>query len=115
MFVIESTMDKRLERETAVIRVEGRLDLYAADTLRGEVQQHVTGGRANLILDLAQVDFIDSSGLGAIVGALKSVRKCGGMLRIAALQAQAQEVMRLTTLDRVIPTFGSVEDALNTA
>jgi anti-anti-sigma factor len=55
---------------------------------------------------------IDSSGLGALIGGLKAARLASGDLRLARTQAQAQTILRLTTLDRVLTSYGSAEEAL---
>jgi anti-anti-sigma factor len=98
--------------DVAVIRPEGRLNMAAAPRLRAAVTETVTAGRARVVVDLALVEFIDSSGLGALIGGLKAARQAGGDLRIAAPPAQVSTVLGLTNLDRVLRPFGSVEDAL---
>lgn len=115
MVVIESSTGERRHGKATVVHVAGRLDLTAADRLRQEVHELAESGCQHVVVDLEDVEFIDSSGLGAIVGALKLLRKGGGNLSVAALNSQALEVMRLTTLDRVIPVFGTVDEALRAA
>ena len=69
-------------------------------------------GQHRLVVDLGQVSFIDSSGLGALISGLKSARQAGGDLRIANPGEQARVVLKLTRLDRVLHPYDSVEDAL---
>ncbi|HWJ11490.1 MAG TPA: STAS domain-containing protein [Nocardioides sp.] len=95
-----------------VLSAAGRLNLTTAPQLRRTVDEAVTEGRARVVLDLTDVVFIDSSGLGAIVGGLKAARQAGGDLRIAGAGEQVRTVLGLTNLDRVLRPHVSVADAL---
>lgn len=101
-----------VEGRAVVLRPTGRLNLTTATLLRQSVAAEVDEGRTKVVLDLAGVSFVDSSGLGAIVGGLKSARQAGGDLRIAAAGEQVRTVLDLTNLDRVLRPHGTVEDAL---
>lgn len=109
-------MDVEVEypREGAVVvRTTGRLNMVAAPALREEVERLVTTeGRAHVVLDLAGTTFVDSSGLGALIGGLKSARAAGGDLRIAAVPPPVLTVLKLTNLDRVLRPYASVDEAL---
>ena len=96
----------------AVVRLTGRLDLLSAANVRKRLGEAVAEGRRHLVVDLGEVTFIDSSGLGALIGALKSARQAGGDLRIARPGEQARVVLELTTLDRVLRPYDTVEEAL---
>lgn len=108
---MEITVDE-LEDGRAVLRAEGRLDLVSAAELRGAVAATVEGGRSRVVVDLAGVPFVDSSGLGALIAALKLARKAGGELRIAGPDAAVLEVLALMRLDRVLRPYETVELAL---
>jgi anti-sigma B factor antagonist len=101
-----------VDDETSVIRPKGRLNLLAAPQLREAVAASVREGRPRIVVDLADTTFMDSSGLGALVGGLKSARQGGGTLRIARLAPQVEMVLTLTNLQRVLRPYPSVEDAL---
>jgi anti-sigma B factor antagonist len=66
-----------------------------------------------LTIDLNECEFMDSSGLGAIIGGLKVARQAGGDLRIARLTPQVRTVLELTNLDRVLRPYESVQEALD--
>ena len=66
-----------------------------------------------LIVDLGETTFLDSSGLGALIGGLKAARQAGGDLRLARPGEQARVVLQLTALDRVLPAYESVAQALD--
>lgn len=95
-----------------VLAATGRLNLTTAGHLRRTVDEVVGEGRARVVVDLTDVVFIDSSGLGALVGGLKSARQAGGDLRIAGAGEQVRTVLGLTNLDRVLRPHPTVEDAL---
>lgn len=96
----------------AVIRLEGRLDFLSAVSAREQFFETVAGGMSRLVVDLGGVSFIDSSGLGSLVGGLKSARQAGGDLRIACPSDQAKSVLRLTSLDQVFRPHPTIDDAL---
>lgn len=96
----------------AVLRPEGRLDLGCAAELKECVADAVDNRSVRLVVDLAAVPFVDSSGLGALISGLKTARLAGGDLRIARPNEQACVVLRLTALERVLRPYASVEEAL---
>jgi anti-anti-sigma factor len=96
----------------AVAELAGDLNLLCASDVRARLAAAVDNGHRQLVVDLRQVGFIDSSGLGALIGGLKSARQAGGDLRIANPGEQARVVLRLTSLDRVLRPYDSIEDAL---
>jgi anti-sigma B factor antagonist len=97
----------------AVVRTVGRLNMVAAPALREAVERLVTAeGRTHVVLDLTGTTFVDSSGLGALIGGLKAARAAGGDLRIAAVPPAVLTVLQLTNLDRVLRPYGTVAEAL---
>lgn len=95
----------------AVIRGKGRLDMASATRFRDLVVHIVRqDGRSHVTVDLADTDFIDSSGLGALVSGLKTARAAGGDLKIARAQAMVLTVLHLTNLDQVLYPFTTVEE-----
>jgi anti-anti-sigma factor len=99
------------ERVT-VVSPKGRLDMSSAPAFRSQVRQLVESGSTHLVVDLHDVSFVDSSGLGAVIGGLKVARQAGGDLRIARPNQQVQLVLDLTSLNQVLRPYGSLEEAL---
>lgn len=97
--------------DLAVLHCEGRLNMVAAPALRASIEQSVADGQARVVVDLAKISFIDSSGLGSLIAGLKRARQAGGNLRIAAATEQVLMVLKLTNLDRVLRPHLSVEEA----
>jgi anti-anti-sigma factor len=95
-----------------VLRVQGRLTMAAAGELKAAVDGEIAAGRTLVVVDLAGTTFLDSSGLGALVGGLRAARAAGGDLRIAHVGPQVRTVLELTTMDRVLRPYDTVEDAV---
>ncbi|MGS0687370.1 STAS domain-containing protein [Nakamurella sp. GG22] len=96
----------------AVIRTIGRLNMVAAPGLRELVTATVRDGRTRIVVDLSDTDFIDSSGLGALIAGLKVARGAGGDLRIARVPEQVSVVLALTNLNRVLRPYATVAESL---
>lgn len=94
-----------------VARLTGRLDIASAAEVKRAFAEAVAEGSPRLIVDLAGVNFIDSSGLSALVSGLRAARQAGGDLRIAAAGNQPTAIFALTSLDQVFRLYPSVEEA----
>jgi anti-sigma B factor antagonist len=95
-----------------VVAVTGELELATAPRLRQQVVSLAGAGRLRLVLDLGEVDFIDSVGLGVVVAALKRTRGRGGDLRVVAPQARVRSLFEITRLDEIIEVVDTVEAAV---
>ena len=104
---------RQTEKGVTVLAPSGRLDVAGAPALKAAVSEAVGDGRLRLVIDMEGVSFVDSSGLGSVVAALKQARSSKGDLRLAAPNQQVRVVLELTTLDRVFPYYATVEDALS--
>lgn len=93
-------------------RVAGELDLATAPVLRERLVARLTSGHPNLVVDLTDVGFIDSTGLGVIVGLLKRARTLGGDLRLVCPGASVRRVFEITALDRTFALAATVAEAL---
>jgi anti-sigma B factor antagonist len=102
---------QELGQGTAVVRGAGRLNMVSAGQLRELVASTVAGGNPRIVVDLSAVDFIDSSGLGALVNGLKTARQAGGDLRISAPNDQVKLVLQLTNMERVLSSYPTAESA----
>lgn len=96
---------------SVVVQPTGRLNMVAAPRLREQLRELVESGSRNLVVDLSTTDFIDSSGLGALISGLKAARQAGGDLRISAPTEQVRRVLTLTKLDTVLTAHETPEAA----
>lgn len=108
---MELSLSTRTEEPFEVIEVGGEIDVLTAPKLREAVIDAVGRGRLNLIIDVQKVDFLDSTGLGVLVGALKRVRADGGSLDIVCTHARLLKIFEITGLDKVFGLHESVEAA----
>ena len=100
-----------LDDGVAVLRLDGELNMVSAPAVRKSVADLVAAGSSRVVVDLSDVDFLDSSGLGALISGLKSTRQAGGDLRIASPGEQVRLVLRLTNMERVLIPYENPERA----
>jgi anti-sigma B factor antagonist len=81
------------------VAVEGEVDVATAPALRDELYRLSEDGTSRVVVDLAGMDFIDSTGLGVFVGALKRARERGGGVELRGLKPSARKVFEITGLD----------------
>ena len=91
---------------------EDRLDANNSEELKGELHRLFEGGIKDLVIDLKEVLFIDSSGLGVLVSGYKNASTNHGSLKLSSLQSQVKSMFELTRLHRVFDIFVTVDDAL---
>jgi anti-sigma B factor antagonist len=107
-----TSIDVRAADGGVVLAQSGRLTVVTAPQLRTAVAERIAAGDRLIVVDLSATEFVDSSGLGALVSCLKSARQVGGDLRIVAPSEQVAMVLRMTNLDRILTARASVDDAL---
>jgi len=88
-----------------VLEFEGRLDASSAQEIKDKVSALAKENRINLVIDMAAVEFMDSSGLGSLVGSLRLVNELGGDIKIASLQDPVRAIFELTRLHRIFEIF----------
>lgn len=97
----------------SVLAVSGEVDVATVPRLRELLHSLVAQGRTKIVVDLDRVDFLDSTGLGVLVGALKRVKGAeGGVLRLVCTQARTRKVFEVTGLTKVFDLFDTVDDAV---
>jgi anti-sigma B factor antagonist len=95
-----------------VVEVSGEIDVYTAPRLREALIGLVDGGNYQLIIDLEGVEFLDSTGLGVLVGGLKRVRAHDGGIDLVCTQGKLLRIFRITGLSKVFSIYDSVAAAL---
>jgi anti-sigma B factor antagonist len=95
-----------------VVDVEGEIDIYTAPRLRELLIDLAGKGNYQLIVNLDKVGFVDSTGLGVLVGALKRVRPHHGSLDLACTQEQILKIFRISGLTKVFGIYETVDQAI---
>jgi anti-sigma B factor antagonist len=98
--------------DCAVVRIGGEVDVYSAPQLRERVIQLLADGIRHIIADLRDVAFLDSTGLGALVGSLKRLREQDGSLKLVTGAGRIPQLFRITGLDRAFALCSSVQQAI---
>ena len=96
-----------------VVAVEGEIDVSSVDGLRDRLAELLDRDRTDLVIDLRAVRFMDSTGLGLLVGTLKKVRLAGGQLQLVIDSERLLKVFRITALLQVFTVHDTVEAALD--
>ena len=96
----------------SVVAVAGEVDVATAPRLRKEVIELVGAGHHRMVLDLEAVDFMDSTGLGVLIGVLRRLNAVGGELRVVCATPRILDLFSLTGLDKVFDLRPSVDDAV---
>lgn len=98
--------------EFTVITVNGEIDVYTAPKLREKLINLVEEGSYQLIADMEGVEFLDSTGLGVLVGGLKRVRAHDGWIDLVCTQSRILRIFKITGLNKVFSIYSSVAEAI---
>src|SRR6476646_2388093 len=105
-------LKESVEDEASILAMEGEIDLHYAPVLRALLQGKVREQCPALVVDLKNVDFIDSAGLAAIVEYFRDASRYDGVLCLTGLNENLRTVFEIVRLDRVIPVFATNAEAI---
>lgn len=107
-------MDLRSEvrGEIDILFLSGRLDLVSSSTLKDQIRQRLQDRRLQIVLSCHGLNFINSSGLGALISAQKDVRLSGGRISLCCLSPYVDELFALTGLKKVFEIHDTEDAAL---
>ena len=109
---MDLTLQTRTEGDYAVVSVGGEIDVYTAPKLREVLVELVNNGIYRIVVDVEKVEFLDSTGLGVLVGGLKRVRAHEGKLLVVCTQERLLKIFRITGLTKVFAIHESVAEAV---
>ena len=95
-----------------IVAVGGEIDVYTAPKLRDKITELVNAGHHDLLVDMEKVEFLDSTGLGVLVGGLKKVRAQQGSMELICSQDRLLKIFRITGLAKVFTIHDSETSAL---
>ncbi|MEV6523364.1 STAS domain-containing protein [Longispora sp. NPDC051575] len=109
---MELSLETEAVEDRTLLRVGGEIDVYTAPSLRERLVELADGGARHIVVDLEMVEFLDSTGLGVLVGGLKRARASDGTFVLVCDQPRLLKIFRITGLERVFELYPSVTDAL---
>ena len=109
---VDLTLSTREVDGTTIVAVGGEIDVYTAPKLRDRITELVADGVFTIVIDMESVEFLDSTGLGVLVGGLKKVRAHDGSLELICTQDRLLKIFRITGLAKVFVIHDSADGAL---
>jgi len=101
----------RNKQNILIIKLRGELDHHGAEQIRAEIENAVTSGQArHVVFDFSELSFMDSSGIGLIIGRYKTIKSLGGRVALVC-NGQMQRLVELSGLTRLIPLCSTLEEA----
>ena len=109
---MDLSVDTSMVGDRTLVAVGGEIDVYTAPKLRERLVTLVESGSYELIVDMENVEFLDSTGLGVLVGGLKRVRAHEGWIDLVCTQSRILRIFRITGLNRVFSIYDTVAEAV---
>lgn len=106
------TMNSRtLDDTTCVLDIEGEVDVYTSPQLKQDLVQLTEQGVKRVIINLSKVEYLDSTGLGVLIGGLKRMREAGGNLALVGPGMRIQRIFEITGLNKIFDIYPTSEEA----
>lgn len=105
-------LSQRVEGDKVVVAVAGEVDAHTAPELDDALSEIINEGDVRIVVDLSNAGFLDSTGLGVLVKALKRSRDAGGFVSVVADQERIVKVFRITGLEEPFAVTGTLSEAL---
>ncbi|HEY0902735.1 MAG TPA: STAS domain-containing protein [Marmoricola sp.] len=109
---MDLSLETRQVGDRTIVTVGGEIDVYTAPKLRDQISELVNAGHHRLVVDMEKVEFLDSTGLGVLVGGLKKVRAQQGSMELICSQDRLLKIFRITGLAKVFTIHDSEATAL---
>lgn len=92
--------------------LEGEVDVYTAPALRQAIVEQVDSGTKHLMINLSRVEYLDSTGLGILIGGVKRLKEQGGSLRLTGPSARITRIFEITGLNKIFDVYPTEQEAL---
>jgi anti-anti-sigma factor len=102
----------RIEEDTAILAVSGKLDMVTQEEFRNAVKEALDGGAKRAVIDLAELTYLSSAGIGALAATANELKARGSDLRVANLQGNVLRIFEICGMDKVVHVHRSVAEAL---
>ncbi len=100
-----------VDDDILVLKLHGKLDVASTPEFSEEVDKHFQQGKSKFIIDCADLGYVSSIGIGALVTLQTRLRKRGGEVKLAAIEAMVADVFKIVRLDRLLGMYGDIEFA----
>lgn len=102
-----------LDDKTSMIMLEGEVDVYTAPQLKQRIIDMLDNDTTNIIVDLSDVEYLDSTALGVLIGGLKRLREKDGSLDLICPNPRIRRIFEITGLDKIFDIYGNKDEALS--
>jgi anti-sigma B factor antagonist len=109
---VDLSLSTRPDGGRTILEAAGEIDVYTAPKLREQLAELVDAGRYDIVVDMQKVEFLDSTGLGVLVGGLKRVQQHDGSLRLVCRQERILKIFRITGLTKKFSIYDDVAAAV---
>jgi anti-sigma B factor antagonist len=109
---VELSLATRVVATHTVLEVGGEVDVYTAPKLRERIAELLDGGITRIVIDLGRVEFMDSTGLGVLVGGWRKARAAGASFGVVCHKEALLKIFRITALDQILPLYPSIDAAI---
>lgn len=107
-------IEMKLVRNTLVVKLKGELDMMVTEKLRREIDKKLEDNNvSNMIINLEKVTFIDSSGLGVIIGRYKKISSQRGKMYIVGASPSVEKILVFCGINKLVPIYNSEQDIIN--
>jgi anti-sigma B factor antagonist len=97
---------------TTILQAAGEIDVYTAPQFKEAISSIIASGQKHLIIDMTSVNYMDSSGFGALLSATRKLRPEGGTINLVKVTAAIDRILNITRLNTVFATHDSIDEAL---
>jgi anti-sigma B factor antagonist len=109
---VDIKVDTKQFKKGYVITVQGEIDVYTSPRVKETINELIEKENYNLIINLEDVRYIDSTGLGVLIGALKKVREHNGSINLICTNPQIKKIFNITGLVKIFGIFKNEEEAI---
>jgi len=109
---VEFAVEHRVEKDVTVVKVRGELDVFSSPRLREQLLDVIDTGPIRLVVDLSDVTFLDSTGLGVLVGIYHRLRARNGTMSFVGANERVRRVFHVTQLTKIFMLYDDLEQAL---
>ncbi|HEY8322330.1 MAG TPA: STAS domain-containing protein [Candidatus Baltobacteraceae bacterium] len=103
---------RETDGETNIVELAGEIDVYTSPKVKDALGELIDRGVYNLVIDLEKVRYIDSTGLGVLIGGLKRVREHGGTVNLVCTNPQIKKIFDITGLVKIFGIYDSEDAAM---